>query len=601
MAQQAAFVGRPEGGRWPELQRSPRIVEQGGGEEEITSQPRVELCRLAAERRHADRVLEQAAGVVVVLAGSRGKRAQAAPEPRVGEKAADDVAQAGVGELAGEELQEPLELVPVAPRGRREVGRIRFRRRFERAHLELEAVAETLDPPEHANGVAFAEARVEQLDVAPDARVDPAARVDELEREVGRPGASPQPFLPGDRVDALDDAVLGELRDRAHVPWPDRRSASIGAASLGRGPDARLARVAELRPFRAVRYEVAAGPLDSLVAPPYDVISPGQREELAAKSPYNVMRLTLPRNEDEAAELWRRWQEEGVLVREREPAVWWLSQDYVGPDGVRRSRDGLVASLRLEPYSAGVVLPHERTHRGPKEERLRLLRATRVELEPIFLLYEGSLAAPRRGASDLEVELDGVRNRLWRLESGPPSELSEAQLLIADGHHRYETALAFHGEVGSEASAWMMVVVVPTEQEGLTIFPTHRIAERLSADLPASRDGDVRSALERIEGESRERAAAVLYRGGEPAIVHGEEGELDSELVERFRPEGVSYTPRVEEAVAAVDGGHAEAAFLLRPPTVEQVAAVARSGGTMPQKSTYFYPKLLSGLLFHPL
>jgi uncharacterized protein (DUF1015 family) len=359
--------------------------------------------------------------------------------------------------------------------------------------------------------------------------------------------------------------------------------------------------VATLRPFRAARYEPGrAGPLECLVAPPYDVISPDERELLAERSPYNVVRLTLPDSEAEAVRLWRAWQAEGVLVRDAEPALWWLVQDYVGPDAVARTREGIVGSLRLEPYSAGVVLPHERTHAGPKEGRLRLLRATRVELEPIFLLYEGRLDRPW-GGPDLDVELEGVRNRLWRLGGDAPPELANAQLLIADGHHRYETALAFHDEDGSEASAWMLAVVVATEQQGLTIFPTHRVVERVGDEPAIAADGDIRAALERIEAEPRDRSAAVVYRRGQTGIVRGSEGELDPELVERFHPEGVSYTPRLDEAVAAVDSGAAEAAFLLRPPTIGQVAAVARSGGTMPQKSTYFYPKLLSGLLFHPL
>jgi uncharacterized protein (DUF1015 family) len=359
--------------------------------------------------------------------------------------------------------------------------------------------------------------------------------------------------------------------------------------------------VAQVRPFRAVRYgERRAGPLETLIAPPYDVITPEQREELQARSPYNVVRLTLPDSEEEAARSWEAWQAEGILVRDDVPGLWALRQDYVGPDGVARSRDGLVVSLRVEPYSAGVVLPHERTHRGPKEGRLRLLRATRVELEPIFVLYEGRLD-PTHDEPLLDVSYDGVRSRLSPVHGHPPPQLADAQLLIADGHHRYETALAFHEEEGSEASAWMLAVVVPTEQEGLTIFPTHRVVERLGRPVAGSPNGDVRAALAAIEREPRERAAALVYRAGVVSVLHGDEGQLDSELVERYEPEGVSYTPRVYEAVAAVDSGQAEAAFLLRPPTVEQVAAVARAGATMPQKSTYFFPKLVTGLLFHPL
>jgi uncharacterized protein (DUF1015 family) len=346
--------------------------------------------------------------------------------------------------------------------------------------------------------------------------------------------------------------------------------------------------VAVVKPFRALRYdERRAGPLDSLVAPPYDVISAEERERYLTRSPHNVVRLTLPDDKAKAADLLAEWQDEGVLVREDEAAYWWLSQEYVGPDKVRRRRDGLVAALRVEPYETGAVLPHERTHAGPKEGRLRLLRALRTHVEPIFLLYDGNLKGPS-GDPLIEVELDGVRSRLWRFE-GPVPDFGDAHLLIADGHHRYETALAFHEVDGTEASRWLLAVVVPTAQNGLTIFPTHRIATR-TKPLPALEphpDGD-------------DRALAEVYTRQGTGYLYGERGELDTELVARYAPE-VRYTPSAEEARAAVDSGEAEAAFLLRPPTVEQVAAVAEAGKTMPQKSTFFYPKLTSGLLFLPL
>jgi uncharacterized protein (DUF1015 family) len=353
--------------------------------------------------------------------------------------------------------------------------------------------------------------------------------------------------------------------------------------------------VAAVRPFRALRYDVAkAGALAELVAPPYDVISPQQREEYLARSPYNVVHLTLADSEEEAGRRFHEWCEAGVLARDHEPAFWWLSQDYVGPDGVARTREGVVASLRVEPYENRVILPHERTHAGPKESRLRLLRAARAQLEPIFLLWDGSIALDGLGEPDLAVEEGGVTSRLWRLDaefgSALTQELAEAQLLIADGHHRYETALAFHEEDGTEASAWLLAVIVPTDQEGLTIFPTHRLAERVNG-VPARP----------IDAPSSELPGVVVYRGGEYALV--EEQGLDVDVVERLRPEGThySYTPHAEEAVAAVDRGEAAAAFLLRPTPLAEVWAVARRGDVMPQKSTYFYPKLTSGLLFHPL
>jgi len=347
--------------------------------------------------------------------------------------------------------------------------------------------------------------------------------------------------------------------------------------------------VAVVKPFRALRYdERQAGPLRELVAPPYDVISAEAREGYLARSPYNVVHVTLPDDEADARRALTNWEAEGVLAREVEPSLWWLAQDYSGPDGIPRRRDGLVAALRVEPYEAGVVLPHERTHAGPKEARLRLLRATRTHVEPIFLLYEGRLEGPV-GESLVDVELEGVRSRLWRMAGAAPEALADAPLVIADGHHRYETALAFHEEDGTEASAWMPVVIVPTRQDGLTIFPTHRIAARTKPlpPLEPSSNGD-------------DRAVAEVYTRSGSGYLRGEPGELDADLVARYAAD-VGYTPYADEARAAVDAGDAEAAFLLRPPTVEQVSAVAKAGRTMPQKSTFFYPKLTSGLFFLPV
>jgi uncharacterized protein (DUF1015 family) len=351
--------------------------------------------------------------------------------------------------------------------------------------------------------------------------------------------------------------------------------------------------MADVRPFRALRYDEAkAGPLEALVAPPYDVISDAERAGYLARSPYNVVHLTLPDDDDDAGRAFAEWQREGVLVRDEEPAYWLLSQDYVGPDGVARTRTGLVASLKAEPYERGVVLPHERTHRGPKEGRLRLLRAVEAQLEPIFLLYEGPALEPPPREPDVEV----AGTRLWRVGDAP--DLSSTQLLIADGHHRYETALAYAAEGGSP---YLMVVLVPTHQSGLTIFPTHRVVERLDGANGSEPVAGLGDALTQLEELPRDRPAVALYRDGETRVLRGDEPELDAAFVERFAPEGVTYTPRVEEAVDAVDSGRAEAAFLLRAPTIEQVRAVAERGETMPQKSTYFFPKLTSGLLFHPL
>ena len=356
--------------------------------------------------------------------------------------------------------------------------------------------------------------------------------------------------------------------------------------------------MAEVRPFAALRYdEERAGPLEDLVAPPYDVLSEDERARYRSRSPYNVVNLTLPDSEEQAAAAFRSWRDEGAIV-EVEPTFWALEQQYVGPDGVERIRRGIVASLKAEPYETGAVLPHERTHREAKEGRLRLVKAVGAQLEPIFLLYEGPPPVSR-GEGPPELEVAGTR--LWRLPETDviADAFADRQLLIADGHHRYETTVEYARGGGSP---WLMVVLVSTSDPGLTIFPTHRLAERFETSdrllLGENGAGDPIAALDALPDD---RAGAVVYTPGRVTLAEGAPGQLDTQLVETLAPEGVTYTADANEAVAAVDAGRAAAAFLLRPTRIEDVFAFAQRGEVLPQKTTYFYPKLLSGLLFHPL
>jgi len=338
-----------------------------------------------------------------------------------------------------------------------------------------------------------------------------------------------------------------------------------------------------VRPFRALRYDQeVAGPLDDLVAPPYDVISETARREYLARSPYNVVHLTLPDSEEQAARDLAEWRNRGVLAEQPE-GYWWIAQDYTGPDGVARTREGLGASVPVTPYEEGEVLPHERTHAGPKEGRLRLLRATRTQLEPIFLLYDAEPLLERpAGEPAMDVEEGGVRTRAWPVEGG---ELRlETPLLIADGHHRYETAVAYRNE--NPEATHTFAVLVSARASGLEIFPTHRLVQEIG-DVPG-------------EPIDRPNGGVTLYRDGSYRRVATDD-DFGPRVVESFAPAGVSYTPYADQAVAAVDRGEAAAAFLLEPVTVDQVARFARAGEVMPQKSTFFYPKLTSGLLFHPL
>ena len=353
----------------------------------------------------------------------------------------------------------------------------------------------------------------------------------------------------------------------------------------------------DVAPFRAVRY---ASPSESQTAPPYDVISPEERRRYLAADPYNVVRLTLAGSEEEAGRLYRSWLEQGVLVEEEQPAAWAVRQDYVGPDGVARRREGILASLRVEPYETRAVLPHERTHAGPRESRLRLLRAAGAQLEPIFLLYDGGPPlAPPAGEPDLQA----AGTSLWRVDGVSfPSAFADRQLLIADGHHRYETAVAYAAERGTPASARIMAVLVSTSDPGLEIFPTHRVfSGRPDIDPPGEEQSSVKDALAVLAAEPYDRAVAVACRRGSARLVWGEPGELDVELVDRFGHEGIAYTPDAGEALRRVDAGEADAAFLLRATRIEDVFERARRGEVLPQKTTYFFPKLTSGLLFHPV
>jgi uncharacterized protein (DUF1015 family) len=417
--------------------------------------------------------------------------------------------------------------------------------------------------------------------------------------------------------------------------------------------------MAEIEPLRALHYNLEkTGGLEDVIAPPYDVIDAEQRAALEAKSPYNVVRIDLPVGEDPyeaAAKQLAEWRSGGVIVEDGTPALWVLEQRYTGPDGRHRNRRGFLARVRVEEYGAGRIRPHERTHPGPKEDRLRLTRATRANLSPIFSLYSdperaawaalgpATKAAPWAQATDE----DGTINRLWRIDDpdaidAVKTAVNRSELLIADGHHRYETARIYADEVGGEGEhRFTLMCLVALEDPGLTVFPTHRLLRGLRPDQHESLADAIRgnfdiAELADVDGLAPQADPIAIRMGyvdahfqrpfmltvKSPAIAdaalpeHSEAyRRLDTAVLEALilkstlgmtdedidHLHGLGYTRDAEQAVDLVRGGEYDVAFLMAPTPIERVQAVAAAGESMPPKSTYFYPKVPTGLVFNPL
>ncbi len=394
--------------------------------------------------------------------------------------------------------------------------------------------------------------------------------------------------------------------------------------------------MAVVRPLAGLRYDPArAGDVGQLLAPPYDVITAAEQAELYARSPYNVIRLILPREAERgaaAARTLREWIAAGILAPDPEPALYLYTQQFSLPDGSTRRRDGLLCRLRLEDFSSGVVRPHERTLPGPKADRLALLRATGANLSAIFGLYARPgepvrelLAGAQLGAPLVDVS---GWHQLWRVTDASAiarveAALADQTIIIADGHHRYETALAYRDEQpGNEAATYILAYLANMEEEGVVILPTHRLVRGplgLDAAALEARLGES-FVLEAIDPRRRRAAGEIdcvlpdrrlRLRPGPaarerlrdlPPVLRGLAVELLRhailEPILGVGPEDLEFTHDDEEAIAAVAAGRAAAAFLLNPPTMAEVREVCLAGEVMPEKSTYFYPKLATGLVF---
>jgi uncharacterized protein (DUF1015 family) len=387
--------------------------------------------------------------------------------------------------------------------------------------------------------------------------------------------------------------------------------------------------VPSFEPFRGLRYDGGVVRLDQVIAPPYDVIGPSERSTLAHRSPYNSVRVELPEADLQrgldryqvAAGLLAAWVAEGVLVPDPEPAFY--PYRMTSSDG--RATTGVLGALGV---GGDDVLPHEQTMPKARSDRLDLLRATGANISPIWGL---SLAPGLTGAFEPSgppvgdaVDDDGVRHQIWLLRD--PAAVDEvrkavasAPVMVADGHHRYETALAYRHERGPGPADLVMALVVELADEQLHVGPIHRSL----GDLPPG--VDVRAVAERWfdtlhAGPATERVVAALGESRSLALLTPEgawlltprpeafeaaSSDLDSSLVDLVMtdlpPHEVAYRHSWEEAWAAVEGGQAQGAFLLRPVTVAQIATWAEARRRMPPKTTYFSPKPRTGMVFRPL
>ena len=417
--------------------------------------------------------------------------------------------------------------------------------------------------------------------------------------------------------------------------------------------------MAEIRPLRALHYDTAVvGPLADVTAPPYDVIDAEQRAALLARSPHNIVAIDLPEGEPDryasAAGLLETWQLQGALVRDSEPAIWAHAQDYTAPDGRRLTRRGFYCRVRIEEYGPGRVRPHERTHPGPKEDRLALTRATRANVSPIFSLYSDPTRAAWGALEPFTAQppwgevtdAQGTTHRLWRVADAQAiaavqAATRDAELLIADGHHRYETMQAYARELGGEGEhQYILMCLVALEDPGLTVFPTHRLIGRLDEDRrqllrrALERDFEiVEVPVEEISPPPGERLMQLGYidahhdralrltlkdqaiadralPGRSEAYRHLDTGVLEALLLKGAlglsdedisHLHGLFYARSTEEALRLVRAGDYDAAFFMRATPIAQVRDVTAAGENMPPKSTFFFPKLLTGLLLNPL
>lgn len=421
--------------------------------------------------------------------------------------------------------------------------------------------------------------------------------------------------------------------------------------------------MAEIRPFKALRFNTEkAGRIEELVCPPYDIISEEQRLGYLEKNPRNIIRLELPKGEDpynEAGRTLDKWLSEGILAQDEKEGIYIYEEEFTA-GGQRKSFKGCIVRVKLEEFSKGVILPHEETLSKAKEDRFNLMKATGCNFSQIYSLYNDSEHIITKKLDELSVnepvseltDSEGVTHRLW-ISSDPADtsfiakQFADKKLYIADGHHRYETALNYRNYCRENGTAngsedYVMMMLVDMEHEGLVVLPTHRLVRGLdgfNADLLLEKSSEYFELIPEKDISSADKQLRALYDEGKKAFAFYSGGNdytilvlKDTDVLTQLLPEkspayrgldvtvlhtlvlerllgidkenmarqiNLTYVKQLDEAVSSVNNGESQCAFILNPTRVTEIRDVAAAGEKMPQKSTYFYPKLITGLVMN--
>lgn len=425
--------------------------------------------------------------------------------------------------------------------------------------------------------------------------------------------------------------------------------------------------MAEIKGYKGLRFNCEkAGKIEELVCPPYDIISDQQREEYIKTNPHNIIRLELPKGDDKynkAAEILKDWLEKGILVKEDKPAIYIYEEEFTAY-GERKAIKGIICRVKLEEFSKGIILPHEFTLSKAKEDRLSLMKATNCNFSQIYSLYMdggkntlGKIDSLSKSEPDIQLQdNDNVTHRMWIIKDEKAiadicSDFTDRKLYIADGHHRYETALNYRNYLREQGLAkegdacdYQMMMLVDMEHPGLVVFPTHRLVRNLdsfNAERVIDSCKEYFDVTEHSDINTIESTLMELYNQGKKAYAFycgGSSYKLlvlkDTNIIKKLLPNAstatqqldvtilhtlilekifgidaenmakqinLTYTKIFDEAISSVQQGESQCAFILNPTRVSEIREVASNGEKMPQKSTYFYPKMITGLVMNQL